>query len=70
MARQILELAGGGRAVPLDLVLGLAVAVADSPAVRLAGQVLAGGPHRLDRALELAALVLRSTAADQKAEAR
>lgn len=43
------------------LVVALAGSVLGSPLVALASAALAGGPHALDRALELAALIAGET---------
>ena len=58
-ARAVVALAASGQMVPGVLLQGLAKAVLKSAAVRLAEQILQGGPFALDRALELAELVLQ-----------
>jgi integrase len=59
-AERLLRAAAAGEECG-DLVRQLAGAVLAAPTVALAAAALAGGPHALDRALELAALILESS---------
>jgi hypothetical protein len=61
-ARLLLTLTAQGAPIPAALLDQLAAVVLDQEIVRLALEVRAGGPHRLRRALELAAaLCTRAT---------
>jgi hypothetical protein len=62
VAEELLRAAAAGTDCS-ELVRALAAAVLSAAPVTLAGAALAGGPHALDRALELAELVLSSRAA-------
>ena len=63
-ARELLETAAAGDAARVaELAQELARAVLAVPAVALATRALAGGPHAVAAAIELAALVLRSAPA-------
>jgi len=58
LATAILSLAGMSAPVPEVLTDGLARAVLQQPPTLLAQSVLAGGPHKLLRAIELAEMVM------------
>jgi integrase len=59
-ARELLLRTAAGEEVPDELVDRLAELVLKAPAARLALEVLRSGEHKLDRAIELAELVLRN----------
>jgi integrase len=68
IARQLAQAAAAGSPEAHVLRRALGASVFASRLVTLAGQATGDGPHALDRALELAALVLDLEAADRRSE--
>jgi hypothetical protein len=60
IAAELLRRVADGGAIERELMIGLAGAVVSDQRVALALEVLAGGAHVLDRALQLAAIVLEA----------